>query len=140
MFCPQCRSEYRAGFTRCGECEVDLVDELTAVAEEPAASEPSGTWIECCGFLELGDARSARDRLHHEGLHAEIVIRDLSAGRPEVPAAEEYWIRFPANAVRRVAAILDDGSPRHADVKCSECGTIVSHQEAFCGHCGARFE
>lgn len=28
MFCPQCRSEYPAGVTRCAECDVDLVAEL----------------------------------------------------------------------------------------------------------------
>jgi hypothetical protein len=28
MFCPQCRAEYRRGFTRCSDCDVDLVDEL----------------------------------------------------------------------------------------------------------------
>ncbi len=28
MFCPECRAEYRAGFTRCADCDVDLVQEL----------------------------------------------------------------------------------------------------------------
>lgn len=28
MFCPQCRTEYREGFTVCAECQVDLVAEL----------------------------------------------------------------------------------------------------------------
>ena len=28
MFCPQCRSEYRQGFTHCTDCDVDLVAEL----------------------------------------------------------------------------------------------------------------
>lgn len=32
MFCPQCKSEYRPGFTRCADCGVDLVDRLP---EEP---------------------------------------------------------------------------------------------------------
>lgn len=27
MFCPECRAEYRAGFTRCSDCDVDLVQE-----------------------------------------------------------------------------------------------------------------
>src|ERR1700688_124213 len=25
MFCPECKAEYRAGFTRCADCDVDLV-------------------------------------------------------------------------------------------------------------------
>ena len=28
MFCPECRVEYRPGFTRCADCDVDLVQEL----------------------------------------------------------------------------------------------------------------
>src|SRR6266545_32575 len=28
MFCPSCRAEYQDRVTRCGECGVDLVDEL----------------------------------------------------------------------------------------------------------------
>lgn len=28
MFCPECRSELREGFTRCSECDVDLVETL----------------------------------------------------------------------------------------------------------------
>jgi hypothetical protein len=34
VFCPNCRSEYRAGFTRCNDCDVALVDELAA-EEQP---------------------------------------------------------------------------------------------------------
>jgi len=29
MFCPECGAEYRAEFTRCSDCEVDLVQELS---------------------------------------------------------------------------------------------------------------
>jgi hypothetical protein len=28
MFCPECRAEYRDGFTRCSDCDVDLVERL----------------------------------------------------------------------------------------------------------------
>jgi len=34
MYCPNCRSEYRPGFTRCKDCEVALVVELP-VEETP---------------------------------------------------------------------------------------------------------
>jgi hypothetical protein len=33
MFCPNCKAEYRSGFTRCADCEVQLVYELR---KEPA--------------------------------------------------------------------------------------------------------
>ncbi len=29
MFCPECKAEYRRGFTRCSDCDVDLVEELS---------------------------------------------------------------------------------------------------------------
>ena len=28
MFCPECKAEYREGFTKCSGCDVDLVDAL----------------------------------------------------------------------------------------------------------------
>jgi hypothetical protein len=36
MFCPQCQAEYRQGFTRCADCDIDLVYALDG---EPGLSE-----------------------------------------------------------------------------------------------------
>ncbi len=33
MYCPNCRSEYRSGFTRCNDCDVELVAELPVEAK-----------------------------------------------------------------------------------------------------------
>ena len=30
MFCPECRAEYRPGFTRCSDCDVELVSAIPA--------------------------------------------------------------------------------------------------------------
>src|SRR5258708_3510813 len=35
MACPECQSEYREGFTRCADCDVDLVQAQSASAAEP---------------------------------------------------------------------------------------------------------
>ncbi|HMD38438.1 MAG TPA: hypothetical protein VKH15_04105 [Candidatus Acidoferrum sp.] len=32
MFCPQCKAEYRQGFTRCADCDLELVDDLPSQA------------------------------------------------------------------------------------------------------------
>lgn len=40
MFCPQCRVEYRPGFTRCTDCDVELVPVLPQT-EEPVSKTPS---------------------------------------------------------------------------------------------------
>jgi hypothetical protein len=40
MFCPECKAEYRQGFTRCADCEVDLVEtEQDARRSRRAADE-----------------------------------------------------------------------------------------------------
>jgi hypothetical protein len=42
MFCPVCKAEYREGFRRCADCDVDLVEELPSAAlatVEPADAE-----------------------------------------------------------------------------------------------------
>jgi len=33
MYCPQCKAEYRQGFTRCSDCEVDLVEVLSSAPQ-----------------------------------------------------------------------------------------------------------
>jgi hypothetical protein len=39
MFCPQCKAEYRAGFTQCSDCGVALVETLTAAGSAAVAQE-----------------------------------------------------------------------------------------------------
>ena len=41
MYCPQCRVEYREGFTECSDCRVPLVAELPAESADDAALETS---------------------------------------------------------------------------------------------------
>lgn len=42
MFCPQCKAEYRQGFTRCADCDVELVYALPQDSEQQGADERGG--------------------------------------------------------------------------------------------------
>lgn len=42
MFCPQCKSEYRQGFTRCADCDVELAEKPAENEGGFAKSRPSG--------------------------------------------------------------------------------------------------
>jgi len=64
MICPECRAEYRQGFRRCADCDVELVDTLPAAAPQPGefdgdlvtiwTGDDQSRCLELC--LELKDA------------------------------------------------------------------------------------
>ncbi|MGD1006015.1 MAG: DUF2007 domain-containing protein [Ignavibacteriaceae bacterium] len=39
MFCPNCKAEYREGFTHCNDCDVDLVATLPGQKENSVTEE-----------------------------------------------------------------------------------------------------
>lgn len=43
MYCPKCRTEYRDGFTKCADCQIPLVAELTP---SPGEDEPAFVDVE----------------------------------------------------------------------------------------------
>lgn len=59
MICPQCHTEYRQGFTRCADCEVELVAEAPpaalAVEGRPKPGDPNEDPF--CSFWKGEDAR-----------------------------------------------------------------------------------
>lgn len=46
MFCPQCKAEYRPGFTRCTDCEENLVERLPEPGRvlDPSVKGLQGVW------------------------------------------------------------------------------------------------
>jgi hypothetical protein len=45
MFCPQCKAEYRQGFSRCADCDVDLVASLPTGEETATNDKRAGTLV-----------------------------------------------------------------------------------------------
>jgi hypothetical protein len=74
MFCPQCNAEYRPGFTRCADCDVDLVNEPPhyALASQAPASPGDPNEDPFCSFWKGEDPR----------VHAELCEVLEEAGIP----------------------------------------------------------
>ncbi len=64
-FCPNCRGEYRPGFTWCVDCDVALVDELPPEREE--AGEPPVVIYETRDQIK---ADVIRAKLEYSGVRA----------------------------------------------------------------------
>lgn len=90
MFCPQCRVEYRAGFTHCTDCDVDLVDELPLERTELFEANPGDREDPFCAFWQGDDRR----------LHAELCSVLDEAGIPHKTVRREDHLfnlkNFPA--------------------------------------------
>jgi hypothetical protein len=149
MHCPVCRDEYRPGFTRCATCDVDLVASLedtpaakpAAVLSEVAAEEAV---VNFCGFVNLDEARAARDKVRATRRRAEILIGEVPGGTPEEPIQEEYWLRVAPHDFRAVAGLI--GFEPHVATEgdesftCSACGATVRASDDKCPGCGLGFE
>lgn len=160
MICPRCKHEYRAGFTRCATCQVDLVEEDALPDPEPVRGQarPSmdaNTMVELlpfCGFITLDEARQAREELREANIPADILIREVETGQDVPEILEEYWVRVPRRRFAEVADVLHE-EPAETEEKegngevhagdtfaCSACGQDVEGDADACPHCGARFD
>ena len=89
MFCPQCKSEYRPGFTRCSDCDVLLVDRM------PVDRSPS---VDMTSLVRLRSYST-----DHEAFLALSVLEsagiDAIAGPPKQPIGpfgRSFGIGLPA--------------------------------------------
>lgn len=153
MYCPNCRDEYRPGFTRCATCDVALVDSLNdgagagglatpaAIVAEVAAEEGA---VNFCGFLTLDEARQAREQVKAAGMPAEILIKDAPVTDGSEPAQDEFWLRVRPRDARAVAELVGLEPPAategEASFGCSACGATVPADAEKCPGCGLRFE
>jgi hypothetical protein len=77
MFCPKCKTEYRDGFTRCIDCEIDLVESLPQAAVEDKKENKTKidgsdnediTFVPLLSTYNLGDIALLRSILDGQGI------------------------------------------------------------------------
>jgi len=76
MFCPECESEFRPGFTRCNECDVDLVERLENPSSSEGHEDPDYVPISTAqGMLEEGQVRAF---LEANGIPTQVYNSDIA--------------------------------------------------------------
>lgn len=104
MFCPVCKAEYRRGFTRCADCDVDLIETLPS---EKARSEESRAqlrtiWVgdddAACVSLCLG--------LKNAGIRYEV-SQDTKSRRSGMTVIWRYELLVPVGDEERAKSLLD---------------------------------
>jgi len=149
MFCPECRDEYRPGFTKCATCDVALVPSLDAQGPSVPApvladATPEEALAVFCGFLTLDEARHARDRVRGAKLPADILIRETPGAAAGATVHEEFWLRVRPRDFAIMEGLIgfEPAASAGADdtFGCSACGATVHATDDACPGCGLRFE
>ena len=79
MFCPNCKAEYREGFSRCADCAVDLIPELSP---EPEPMEEYVELINIKTFSSRHEAELAKGFLEAHEIDAVVSGDDYGGIQP----------------------------------------------------------
>ncbi|MEW6364836.1 MAG: DUF2007 domain-containing protein [Acidobacteriota bacterium] len=130
MWCPSCRSEYRAGIAECPECRARLVDEAPPV---DALEYIPDRWHKLEEFGDEIAARMVEGFLVAQGI--ECRVQDLTFRAEFVPIAPQLakfrlWVEpSQADEARR---LLAESRPA---ATCPECGLTLDAPGAPCPAC-----
>jgi hypothetical protein len=159
VICPRCGSEYRKGFTRCGSCDVDLVDENAAEAARARAGDPreklAGVPTVVIPQASLAAAKELERNVKEAGIVCYVTAAQEEEGAIGSAAAVMYGVALAEADVDRArahmrgrfeAALVKEGFGalqteaieivEGGDVTCPACGHTGPLVENACGDCG----
>ncbi len=105
MFCPTCKGEYREGFARCADCDVELVPEL------PPDIELSLEYIDLVNvktYSSRHEAELAKGILAVNGITAVIFGDDCGGIHPCLSFSTGIKLSVKEEDVEESKIILDD--------------------------------
>jgi hypothetical protein len=140
MYCPQCKAEYRPGFTRCADCDVDLVYELPTSA---SGSGEAGGQVEnpddpFCSFWRGDDPRihaELCELLNEEGIPHKTVRREDHLFNLNTKNAFEIGIPF-SQFEKAEAAVKDAYGTEGEQV---DVGRLLPYGMGYAAELGGAF-
>lgn len=150
MFCPQCRSEYREGFTWCAPCDVALVDELpdegVFATPESMAAALADKEVQPLLVGTLQPLREAMEKLRQARILCALAAEQDEVGpgmqrRLYLMVADEDFTRAREELGRDwESSLVREGLSEHAltgdDGDCPACGAALPEEQAECPDCG----
>ncbi|MCE5313845.1 MAG: DUF2007 domain-containing protein [Armatimonadota bacterium] len=105
-FCPKCKYEYRTGFSKCPDCDVELVDEL------PEAAKPLDESLDlvCIGTYPFDPpAQAARVTLESQGIPT-VLQNSVMSQTDIILVFADGGVRLMVRSedVQRAKSILED--------------------------------
>jgi putative signal transducing protein len=101
VYCPQCRAEYREGFTECSDCRVPLV------SEKPELKPPGDPDLEWVTVFEGGDPLligAAKELLEQAGIPSYVLGGEIGARYAVVGEYIHPWRKLKVGCDRETEA------------------------------------
>jgi hypothetical protein len=108
MFCPRCKAEYREGFSRCADCNVDLVPELSPEPEPSAEDVEYIDFIKIITFSSRHEAELAKGLLSINGINAVIFGDDAGGIQPGLSFSTGVQLLVKEEDIEKAERILHD--------------------------------
>jgi len=140
MYCPQCKAEYRQGFTRCADCDVDLVHEPQASASGPGETGGHGENPEdpFCSFWRGDDPRihaELCELLNEESIPHRTVRREDHLFNLNTKSAFEIGIPF--SQFEKAEAAIGDAYGTEDEQQ--DAGCLLPYGRGYPAELGAAF-
>jgi hypothetical protein len=105
VFCPVCKAEYREGFTKCSDCDVDLVKQLPDLEPGPAPTNSDAPELLWSGNDSL-IASQLGESLEASNIRFENEEVDFGLLRQSGPTVYKVWVTPGDHSAAQ--AILDE--------------------------------
>ena len=102
MYCPKCHAEYAPGFTRCADCDVELVEVLPAA--KPARRDSSDDLVTVFSSHDPGLAAIAESLLQSADIR--FSVRGMLLPYPGALPVDLQVLAGDADEARRILAEL----------------------------------